>query len=182
MLNLNVGCARKVGEANYSSRGASVNLELEIESRLVEEPHRLQTRIRDLFQLVEEAVEDQLESSGRAETNSHGRQNGHRQRSNRLATELQCRALRAIAGRQRFDLHELLHERFDVDRPEDLWINQASAMIDHLIGTANTRADRSGLPRSSGENRPCGGGRRIGDSHQSENITFAMESDASRKL
>ena len=34
-LKLNVGLSRKVGEANYGSRGASVNLELELESGLV---------------------------------------------------------------------------------------------------------------------------------------------------
>ena len=31
MIKLNCGFSRKVGEANYGSRGASVNLELEIE-------------------------------------------------------------------------------------------------------------------------------------------------------
>ena len=35
MLKLNIGLSRKVGEANFGSRGASVNLELEVESGLV---------------------------------------------------------------------------------------------------------------------------------------------------
>jgi hypothetical protein len=34
-LKLNVGLARKLGEANYGSRGASINLELEVDSSLV---------------------------------------------------------------------------------------------------------------------------------------------------
>ena len=34
MLKLNAGFSRKVGEANFSSRGASVNVELELESGL----------------------------------------------------------------------------------------------------------------------------------------------------
>ena len=34
MLKLNAGFSRKVGEPNYGSRGASVNVELEGESNL----------------------------------------------------------------------------------------------------------------------------------------------------
>jgi hypothetical protein len=37
-LKLNVGLARKLGEANYGSRGASINLELEVDSSLISEP------------------------------------------------------------------------------------------------------------------------------------------------
>ncbi len=35
-MKLNVGLSRKVGEPNYGSRGASVNLELELDAALVE--------------------------------------------------------------------------------------------------------------------------------------------------
>lgn len=137
MLKLNVGLARKIGEANYSSRGASVNLELEIESALVDEPRRLQERIRDLFEQVQVAVDAQLNVSSHAQASKSHQSNGHNGHRTRSATHSQCRALRAIADRQRLDLNELLHERFDVSRPEDLGIGQASAMIDHLRGKTN---------------------------------------------
>ena len=39
-LKLNIGFSRKVGERDYGSRGASANLELELESGLVEAPDR----------------------------------------------------------------------------------------------------------------------------------------------
>ncbi len=52
-LKLNVGLSRKVGEPNYSSRGASVNLELELDSAIVGEPDRLQERISSGGKLID---------------------------------------------------------------------------------------------------------------------------------
>ena len=48
MLKLNAGFSRKVGEPNYGSRGASVNVELEVESNLIGDPDALKRRIRQL--------------------------------------------------------------------------------------------------------------------------------------
>lgn len=53
-LKLNVGLSRKVGDANYGSRGASVNVEMELESALVSEPAKLKERIRQLFDTTHE--------------------------------------------------------------------------------------------------------------------------------
>ncbi len=59
-VKLNVGLSRKVGEPNYGSRGATVNLELEIDSTLVAEPDRLQERIRELFGLAKASIDEEL--------------------------------------------------------------------------------------------------------------------------
>ena len=59
-MKLNVGLSRKVGEANYGSRGATVNLELEVDSTLVAEPERLQERIRELFGLAKASIDEEL--------------------------------------------------------------------------------------------------------------------------
>ena len=59
-LKLNVGLSRKVGEPNYGSRGATVNLELEVDSTLAAEPDRLQERIRELFLLAKASVDEEL--------------------------------------------------------------------------------------------------------------------------
>ena len=67
MIKLNAGFSRKVGEANYSSRGASVNLELELESSLVAEPEKMSDKIRALFTLARKAVDEELKN-GHAET------------------------------------------------------------------------------------------------------------------
>ena len=59
-LKLNVGLSRKVGEPNYGSRGASVNLELELDSAIVGEPERLQERIRQMFHLAKDSIDSEL--------------------------------------------------------------------------------------------------------------------------
>jgi hypothetical protein len=59
-LKLNVGLSRKVGEPNFGSRGAAVNLELELDSTLVAEPERLQERIRELFGLAKASIDEEL--------------------------------------------------------------------------------------------------------------------------
>src|SRR5437899_5709876 len=59
-LKLNVGASRKVTDNNYGSRGASVNLELELDASLVAEPAKLQDRIRDLFDLVRASLAEEL--------------------------------------------------------------------------------------------------------------------------
>ena len=62
MIKLNAGFSRKVGEANYSSRGASVNLELELESSLASDPEKMQEKIRNLFLLARKAVDEELKN------------------------------------------------------------------------------------------------------------------------
>jgi len=81
-LTLNVSFNRKVGEANYGSRGASVSLEIEVESGLVRDPDKLQTKIDYLFGLAKKSVDAQLNGNGQAEPaakvstpSQHG--NGH---------------------------------------------------------------------------------------------------------
>ena len=61
-MKLNVGLSRKVGEPNYGSRGASVNLELEIDSTLAADPDRLQDRIRELFCLARASIDEELQA------------------------------------------------------------------------------------------------------------------------
>lgn len=83
MLKLNIGFTRKVGEANYGSRGASVNLEIEVESGLVRETDKLRAKIDYLFELAKESVESQLnggnppqQTQPAANSNGSGGNNG----------------------------------------------------------------------------------------------------------
>jgi hypothetical protein len=153
-LKLNVGLNRKLGEPNYGSRGASVNLELELDSGLIEEPARLKERIRQLYGLVRTALAEELNggngnghpaSSGDARP--PGAQNGNGNRENgaqrasgqrnggqRQATQSQVRALHAIARSRQVDLTQFLQDRYEVARPDDLSIKLASQAIDELKG------------------------------------------------
>jgi hypothetical protein len=58
-LKTNVGVSRKVAD-NYGSRGASVNLEVELDSTLINDPERFHNRIRQVFRLAQQAIDDEL--------------------------------------------------------------------------------------------------------------------------
>jgi len=141
-LKLNVGLSRKVGEPDFGSRGASVNLEIEIDSGAVGEPERLQQTIRRLFGLAKQSITEELQGHHAVPgsnnghnplTNGHAQANGsHRRSANRFATPAQVKAIRTIASRQGIDLADELHTRFGVDHPQDLTLAQASQLIDGL--------------------------------------------------
>jgi len=74
MIKLNAGVSRKVGEPNYGSRGATVNVELELESSAAQDADVLQDRIRRLFAIARDAVDAELGLPGRAEGTAAGQQ------------------------------------------------------------------------------------------------------------
>jgi hypothetical protein len=142
-LKLNVGLSRKVGEANYGSRGASVNVELEVDSGLVAEPAKLRERIRQLFGLVRASLAEELNGGNSpapappsdanpeprpraANGNGPNRPIPPRGNGPRPATQSQVKATFAIARGRRLDLTRFLQERFKVGRPDDLSIGEAS--------------------------------------------------------
>lgn len=153
MLKLNVGLTKKVGEANYGSRGASVNLELELDSSLAGDADKLKDRIRQLFTMARASVEEELSASGgqgstgKAENGHHaesnGATNGCRKRDNtRAATASQVRALNAIADRLRIDLLDKLHIAYGTRDPAELSITEASQLIDELKGACDGAGGR----------------------------------------
>ena len=153
MLKLNVGFTKKIGEANYGSRGAAVNLELELDGGLVGDPERLKERIRQLFTLAKASVDEELAapSPGTPEdgkTNGNGHANGQphgrnqRRDKTRPATASQVRALQAIAERRQLDLVGLLTERFGTRDPAEITITEASALIDELKASGSGNGAR----------------------------------------
>jgi len=59
-LKTNIGVSRKVADNNYGSCAASMNLEVELESSLIQEPERLQEQVRQLFRMAWHAVDEEL--------------------------------------------------------------------------------------------------------------------------
>ncbi len=51
---------KKLGEVNFGSRGASISLELELESALVSEPAKLREKITQAFNLVRASLDEEL--------------------------------------------------------------------------------------------------------------------------
>ncbi len=155
MLRLNIGYNRKDG-ANFCSRGASVNLEIEVESGLVREPDKLQAKVDYMFDLAKASVDAQLDGNGHtdqssaggnhdhhSDTNGNGRNgSGSRRTNGRQATASQVRAIHAIANRRRLDLTTELRDRFGVDRPDDLGIGEASEFIDSIKPATNGNGER----------------------------------------
>jgi len=144
-LKLNIGLSKKFGEANYGSRGASINLELELEAALVNEPAKLRDKITQAFNLVRSSLAEELNGNGHNghngqentpanNANGNGAANAGNQRTTtqRPATQSQVKAIIAIARSQKLDLRPLLQHRFQISRPDDLSIKEASALIDDL--------------------------------------------------
>ena len=85
-LTLNVGVSKKIGLPEYCSVGATCNLEIELESGLLDNLSGFHERVRDAYVACHQAVDDELARlQGHAATpaavttgsaNGHGPRNG----------------------------------------------------------------------------------------------------------
>jgi hypothetical protein len=143
-LKINVGLSRKVGEENFGSKGASINIEMELDGSLANDPAKLQQRIRQMYGLVRDSVAEELNATTPAPKQSNGTTSGANQgngrngnsstatKSARQATESQVKAIYAITRSKGLNLTALLREHFQVDHPQKLSLKQASSFIDQL--------------------------------------------------
>ena len=159
-LKLSVGISKKVGLPNYSSLGASCNLDMELpHDTFTREPAlfygQLQLAYNACWQAVIEELERRLQSNGstpRAESepqcgngqqHGNGQPNGNGQPPSRLrkATFSQVRALQAIARDQGLDLAQTLQQRYGFATLGDLTVADASELIDALKRSDNAAAE-----------------------------------------
>jgi len=132
-LKLNIAMSRKMGEPNYGSRGATVGLEMEVDSALVDQPRQLHERIARLFRLAKQSVNRELDYPDGGSQAARGDEGP----ALRPATANQVRAIYAIANRQNLDLSKELWDRFGVEYPDDLLLDQASQLIDAIKSATN---------------------------------------------
>ena len=148
VIKLNAGISRKIGQPNYGSRGASVNIEMELDSGAVGDPQGLQQRIRKLFALAKASVDEELDpgTNGGTPTPPAPAANGHNgypptgadaagahngPAATRPATPAQIATIHGICRRQRIDSQEQAHQRFRCPI-EQLTLADASSLIDEL--------------------------------------------------
>jgi hypothetical protein len=157
-LKLNVGVSKKVGLPDYGSAGATCNIEMELDTHLLEtDLDGFHKCVRSVYVAARQAVHDELArlqgqpapppvETRNGTPDQPTRRNGHpvpstrpagnRNRPPRPATANQVRAIEAIARRLNADLEGLLREEFAVERVEDLSMSEASRVIDDLKATS----------------------------------------------
>jgi hypothetical protein len=136
MIRLNVGLSRKVGQANYGSKGGSVNLEIELADL---DNHKLRDSIHRLFSLAKTSLEDELGTEGQDAQDKPVVQvsvqpSGQTLQEaitaqGKLVTGKQLSFLQNLARTQRRDLQKECLEQFET-YPERLTSKQASTLIE----------------------------------------------------
>jgi hypothetical protein len=156
-IKINVGLAKKIGQADYGSLGATCNVEFELDGGFDNgNSEHFHDAVRRAYGACRQAVETEIASNRTGNVgNGFGGQHSNsaavvnrvaNQTTNnssdsngnvRVATSSQVRAIHAIANRNGADLPGLLQSQFGVGRPDDLSIRDASGLIDQLKGSGN---------------------------------------------
>ena len=140
-MKLNVGLNQKRGEPNYGSRGASFQVEVEIDSSVAIDPRRLRERALALYAIARKAMDEELGEGEAIEVNGSGREARQISTvSTKLATAGQVRAVFAICRSQELNPFDLVQNRYGRKRIEDLSIREASCLIDELKRNPNVLA------------------------------------------
>ena len=143
MIKLSASVSKKVPieGLGYSSRSYSAGLETEVPSGCPSE--ELQSRLKQLYGLLELAVDEQIShprtipERNRTTQNSRSSGNGKGNGNERSATRAQMKAIRAIAkehGLTDAELDTLIRRQFSAEELQALSVRQASVLIDTLKG------------------------------------------------
>ena len=79
-VKLNIGLSRKVGEASFGSRGASINLEVELDNGVLNDPGQLRDRVQDLYVLARQSVDEELQRPAEVGPSEPSHTNGNEHR------------------------------------------------------------------------------------------------------
>jgi len=139
-IKVNVGFSRKVGEPNYGSRGASVQLEVELDQTAIDDAERFRWEIARIFERIRDSVDRELqrrvspphEPPGSCGECCNPRNQDGGLRAHRLATPNQVRAIQTMARHRGVDLCRLLSAGLNGKTTDELTIEEASLLIDQL--------------------------------------------------
>jgi hypothetical protein len=155
-FKINVGLSRKIGQPNFGSLGASCHIDLEIDPQTASlGPDAIQQQILAAFAVCKQSVDTELAQCDKPDTHatvygfhpaeqpSAPRRQTYQppasdpsvattQRQPRPATAAQIKALHTIASRSGLTLASELQQQYGLTNPQQLTIQQASHMIDHL--------------------------------------------------
>ena len=136
MIRLNVGLSRKIGQANFCSKGGSVNLEVEVADL---DHTKLRDAIHKLFTLAKQSLEDELGQDGvdvqdkpvvQVTVKPEGQTLQEAVANNaKLVTGKQLTFLQNLARTQRRNLEQETEQAFQT-LPERLTSKQASTLIE----------------------------------------------------
>ena len=136
MIRLNVGLSRKIGQANFCSKGGSVNLEVEVADL---DHTKLRDAIHKLFTLAKQSLEDELGQDGvdvqdkpvvQVTVKQEGQTLQEAVTANcRLASGKQLSFLQNLARTQRRNLEQECEQAYQA-LPERLTSKQASQLIE----------------------------------------------------
>ena len=142
-VKVNIGLSKKVGLPDYGILGDSAHVVFELDGGYDNgSTERFQDAVRRAYAACREAVESELSAQEQASKSQLGgtqqspiaSQKSSRSSPDaetREATPSQIRAIYAIANRNGISLAVVL-EQFNVSRPDDLSIRDASSLIDQL--------------------------------------------------
>lgn len=136
MIRLNVGLSRKLGQANFGSKGGSISLEVEVADL---DHDKLRDSIHRLFNLAKQSLEEELAAEGQevhdkpvvqVTAQATGQTLQEAVAANcRLVSGKQITYLQNLARTQRRDLQKECLEQFET-YPERLTSKQASTLIE----------------------------------------------------
>jgi len=136
MIRLNCGISRKVGQANFGSRGGSINLEVELADL---DNNKLKESIHKLFHLAKESLEQELGGEANEVNDKSVVQISTQPTGQTLQEAITAQAklvsgkqlsfLQTLARSQRRDLQKEVLEAYET-YPERLTCKQASALIE----------------------------------------------------
>lgn len=160
MIRLSANLSKKVPLPGVQFSSQQYGAAMEIEVGDGDKPEAIQARIRELYSMLSNAIDEQINGAPASQIrptsppseaaprigNGHSQANGRTGRATGngrrvTATEAQCRAIHAICKSQGVDVNTILPD-YNVTRVEDLNVRDASRLIDDLNAPQNNPPTR----------------------------------------